>query len=288
MGHIIFPNKQTTNITYIYLAAASLPPPPPKEFNNKPKPYQHPDDRNSSNRRELFLPFLSPFEIEEKVQQGELYQGIIRFSKNRQDAYVTADNLDSDIYIGGFRDRNRALHGDFVAVKLLDVDTVWNLRKEREAKRFKDRQEKRDDLKRKQLEEERAQNGQAEEDLVDGDIEEVEEMVIEEEKETVEEDDEDEAPKPEFCGDVVGILDRPADATYSGTIVTSRFADDQKTNIAPGENNKPKENPPRIAWFKPTDKKIPFLVLRNNDIPIDLIDNEEYYKCHLFSVSLLL
>ncbi len=55
--------------------------------------------------------------------------------KNRSDAYVTASDLDADIFICGSKDRNRALEGDYVAVELLDVDEVWGQKREKEEKK---------------------------------------------------------------------------------------------------------------------------------------------------------
>lgn len=44
------------------------------------------------------------------------------------------------------------------------------------------------------------------------------------------------------------------------------------------------QNGPSIAWFKPTDRRVPIFILRGRDIPRELVDNEEYFKTHLFSV----
>ncbi|RCH95910.1 hypothetical protein CU097_003871 [Rhizopus azygosporus] len=101
--------------------------------------YVHQDDKNKFDRRRMFNPYISPKEVEDGLNDGTLYQGEMRLSRNRQDAYVKCDDLDADIYIGRSRDRNRALQGDLVAVRMLDVDGIWKLRKVREAERAEKR-----------------------------------------------------------------------------------------------------------------------------------------------------
>jgi protein SSD1 len=134
---------------------------------------------------------MNPVDIEKGLVDGSLYQGIMRFSRNRTDAYVTSESLDFDIYVGGLSDRNRALHGDLVAIQLLDVDTVWALRKEREMHKV--------EMKKKHSQEEQQEGPEIKVDP------------------PVEEDEEDEEDrKPVYCGHVVGILMRAPNTTYSG------------------------------------------------------------------------
>ena len=56
------------------------------------------------------------------MASGELVVGKLRINKrNYEDAFVTDPShggQHADIYIGGMRERNRALHNDLVAVKL--------------------------------------------------------------------------------------------------------------------------------------------------------------------------
>lgn len=42
-----------------------------------------------------------------------------------------------------------------------------------------------------------------------------------------------------------------------------------------------------MAWFKPNDLRVPFLVLRNKDIPPDLVQNADIYSRNLYAVSFL-
>ncbi|KAI9606276.1 hypothetical protein KEM48_001986 [Puccinia striiformis f. sp. tritici PST-130] len=89
-------------------------------------------------RKSLFAPYLPQASIPPLLAAGRLVIGVMRVNKrNRSDAYVATDTLDSDIYICGSKDRNRALEGDVVAVELLDVDEVWGTKKEKEEKKRK-------------------------------------------------------------------------------------------------------------------------------------------------------
>lgn len=125
----------------------------------------------------------------------KLYKGTIRINKrNRQDAYVTSDELDHDIYIHSAVNRNRALEGDIVAVELRDVDEVWKVKKakdEKDADKKKEQDEARQD---------------------DREI-----VIIPKEIDSSENDDDDEDKrKPKYCGVVVAILDRSLEPMLTG------------------------------------------------------------------------
>lgn len=87
-------------------------------------------------RKTLFTPYLPQASLPALLSDGQLVAGILRVNKkNRSDAYVTANDLDADIFICGSKDRNRALEGDYVAIELLDVDEVWGQKREKEEKK---------------------------------------------------------------------------------------------------------------------------------------------------------
>ncbi|ORE01755.1 RNB-domain-containing protein [Rhizopus microsporus var. microsporus] len=227
--------------------------------------YVHQDDRNKFDRRQMFNPYISPKEIEDGLNNGTLYQGEMRLSRNRQDAYVKCDDLDSDIYIGGSRDRNRALQGDLVAVRMLDVDTIWELRKIRETERAEKRK----------LHNNSTDVAQDTEDQPDSDM-------------TTQSEDEEEH-KPKYAGEVVAILYRPEHTTYSGTIVLTKHKESNENNNGNEENNvqcEEQKELPRVVWFKPTDKRVPLIALFGREIPSDIRENEEYYKSHLFAAEI--
>jgi protein SSD1 len=92
--------------------------------------------QQQQQRKSLFAPYLPQGQLPALLQEGKLVSGILRVNKkNRSDAYVSTDLLESDIFICGSKDRNRALEGDFVAVELLDVDEVWAQKREKEDKK---------------------------------------------------------------------------------------------------------------------------------------------------------
>ncbi|XP_047737406.1 uncharacterized protein LOC108673168 isoform X2 [Hyalella azteca] len=71
----------------------------------------------------VFNSYMSLFQVQEKLKKGEVIEGVLRINpKNYEDAYISAPGGGTDIYIGGVRDRNAALHGDVVAVELLPSD----------------------------------------------------------------------------------------------------------------------------------------------------------------------
>lgn len=87
-------------------------------------------------RKTLFTPYLPQANLPALLGNDQLVAGILRVNKkNRSDAYVTASDLDADIFICGSKDRNRALEGDYVAIELLDVDEVWGQKREKEEKK---------------------------------------------------------------------------------------------------------------------------------------------------------
>ena len=92
--------------------------------------------QQQQQRKSLFAPYLPQGQLPSLLQEGKLVSGILRVNKkNRSDAYVSTDLLESDIFICGSKDRNRALEGDLVAVELLDVDEVWTQKREKEEKK---------------------------------------------------------------------------------------------------------------------------------------------------------
>lgn len=99
------------------------------------QPQQHLSNQQQQ-RKTLFTPYLPQASLPALLSDGQLVAGVLRVNKkNRSDAYVTASDLDADIFICGSKDRNRALEGDYVAVELLDVDEVWGQKREKEEKK---------------------------------------------------------------------------------------------------------------------------------------------------------
>ncbi|ORZ21103.1 hypothetical protein BCR42DRAFT_321271 [Absidia repens] len=201
----------------------------------------------------------------EAIENGTLYQGILRINRRtRTDSYVTSDDLEYDIYIQGLRDRNRALEGDMVAVRLLNVDTIWD------RKKYKDSQKN---------------QNQSSEDKNGCNV------GIE-----IETDDEDNVDKnkPKLCGQVVGILHRMEGQQYTGTLNIDRHVgpssdskekdDDDDTNDEPGPIT-PNNNHIRLLWLRPTDKRAPFIAIPVSHAPDDFLKDPSKYKNEIFAAK---
>ncbi|ORY94051.1 hypothetical protein BCR43DRAFT_443784 [Syncephalastrum racemosum] len=221
-----------------------------EQRNDRPAPseYVHPDDVHRG-RRPQFSPFMDPRLIEKGLQDGSLVKGELRINKRlRADAYVTSEALEHDIFINGSRNRNRALDGDIVAVRLLDADKAWESKKER--------------MRRRKVERESVPADMEIENLEDEDDEE-------------EDEDKD---KPKYAGEVVGIIER-SNHCFAGILLLERpqsggnkaNGDADKENAAPVESMESKLSQQRLAWFKPTDKRTPLIAIVAHHAPPELV-----------------
>ncbi|KAF7731437.1 hypothetical protein EC973_000245 [Apophysomyces ossiformis] len=209
------------------------------------------DDANPHQRRPLFVAHLPFSSLTPLFRSRQLVRGTLRVNKrNRSDAYVFCEELDADIYICGSRDRNRALEGDVVAVRLADVDKVLREKKEKEEAKL-------------------ARNGgQVRVRLPDE----------EDENEIIFGGDEDiDKVKPKYCGLVVAILERAQNQVFSGNLTLMR------PNNKRNEEERPeKKEAPRIVWFKATDKRVPLIAIPIDQAPIDFVEKSEEYATRLF------
>jgi hypothetical protein len=207
--------------------------------------HMHPDDKHFKNQPVIFNYFMEYGKVMDGLENGDLYKCTLRINRRkRMDAYATAETLDGDIYLCGDSARNRALDGDIVAVRLLDVDKVWQQRMDRE-KRF---QEKRQQQQQEQQQQELPQDtetttskeeeneGDDDEDVSGGvEIDGMETndtaaipiaTLAEDDTTTAKENEQDEDDngdeenaaerKPKYAGEVVYILDRAVGMTYTG------------------------------------------------------------------------
>lgn len=227
------------------------------------------DDANPHQRRPLFIAHLPFSALPPLFRSRQLSRGALRVNKrNRSDAYVYCEDLDDDIYICGSRDRNRALEGDVVAVRLVDVDKVLREKKEKEEAKL-------------------ARNGgQAKVRLPDE----------EDENEIIFGGDEDvNVVKPKFCGVVVAILERAQNQVFSGTLTLMRpnnkraqeekAAEEARKSIH-GQDALSQKEAPRIVWFKSTDKRVPLIAIPIEQAPSDFTTDSEAYSTRLFVGSM--
>ncbi|GAN05030.1 RNB-domain-containing protein [Mucor ambiguus] len=225
--------------------------------------YCHPNDiiHNAKTSRVRFDRYLNPKICQEKVEKGLLYKGVLRINKrSRSDAYVTCDNLDSDIFINGQHDRNRALDGDTVVVELLDLESVW-------AKKKESMVQKREQRHSTAAERPPQDEGQ------------------------------DDKGKPKYVGKVVAITATNKNQVCSGILSIHRNAPPPvkiSTQGNEGDANTPEGNEEedsngttsssdnnkhiRLVWFKPTDTRKPMIAIQLKHAPADILKNEEKYK----------
>ncbi|GAA5825466.1 hypothetical protein JCM11251_006999 [Rhodosporidiobolus azoricus] len=241
-----------------------------------------------AGRKTLFAPYLPQASIPPLLQAGKLVIGTLRVNKrNRSDAYVATDVLDSDIYICGSKDRNRALEGDIVAVELLDVDEVWGTKKDKEEKKRKKEEQASYDP--------RAARDIRKQDKKKDDVEvEGQGLLLFEEEEVNDEQ------KPQFAGHVVAVLERAPGQLFSGTLGVLRpssAATQQKQDAerreregvdlrggggGGGGQNGSGQPAPKIIWFRPTDKRVPLIAIPTEQAPADFVDHSDKYQSRLF------
>ena len=149
-GHSKMASFSFPNMLPNLLAATTLSNPMGQSLWQQQQSFQMQLQQSSSGpqRKSLFAPYLPQASLPPLLNAGKLVVGFLRVNKkNRSDAYVATDVLEADIYICGSKDRNRALEGDIVAVELLDVDEVWNTKKDKEEKKRKKEENAAYDLK---------------------------------------------------------------------------------------------------------------------------------------------
>ncbi|KAF8138706.1 SSD1 protein [Boletus edulis] len=235
---------------------------------------------NQPQRKSLFAPYLPQASLPPLLAAGKLVVGILRVNKrNRSDAYVATEVLDADIYICGSKDRNRALEGDIVAVELLDVDEVWETKKEKEEKKRKKEENSAYDLKT---------SAGRKDDKKKDDVEvEGQGLMLFEDEEVTDE------VKPQFAGHVVAVVERMPGQLFSGTLgllrpssaATKEKQEAERREREGDRGDEPRRGPierPKIVWFKPTDKRVPLIAIPTEQAPADFVQNPEVYANKLF------
>lgn len=212
----------------------------------------------ASQRKALFGSYLPQASLPPLLAAGKIVVGQIRVDKrNRSDAYVSTEVLDSDIYISGSRDRNRALSGDIVAVELLDPQEVWLNKKAKEDK--KKHKEEHGVISRKP--------DKAKDDL---EVEGAQLKLIDEEEDT------EQAP-PALAGHVVAIVERTPGQLFCGTIgllrpssaATKEKQQAERAMRGGDDSYRQQDEPPRpkIVWHRPLNKTTPLIAIPADQAP---------------------
>jgi protein SSD1 len=240
----------------------------------------HVGQGNQQMRKSLFAPYLPQASIPPLLAAGKLVIGVLRVHKrNRSDAYVATDSLDSDIYICGSKDRNRALEGDMVAVELLDVDEVWGTKKEKEEKKRKKEENQAFDS--------RVQQNNRREDKKRDDVEvEGQGLTLFEEEEVNDEQ------RPNFAGHIVAVVERMPGQLFSRTLgllrpssATTKEKQEAERREREGvdfHSGQREEQRPKIVWHRPTDKRVPLIAIPVDQAPVDFLAAPNKYSSTLF------
>lgn len=237
---------------------------------------------NQQIRKSLFAPYLPQASIPPLLAAGKLVIGTLRVNKrNRSDAYVATDVLESDIYICGSKDRNRALEGDIVAIELLEVDEVWGTKKEKEEKKRKKEENSAIDP--------RASRDMRKQDKKKDDVE-VEGQGLH----LFEDEEVDDEKRPLYAGHVVAVVERAPGQLFSGMLGVLRPSSaatkekqdaERREREGTADGNTPSRQPqytPKIIWFRPTDKRVPLIAIPTEQAPADFVHNADAYQDKLF------
>lgn len=235
----------------------------------------------NAQRKALFGSYLPQSSLAPLLAAGKIVVGQIRVDKrNRSDAYVATEILDSDIYISGSRDRNRALSGDIVAVELLDPQEVWLSKKAKEDKK-------------KHKEEQAASSRKPDKAKDDLEVEGAQLRMVDDEADT------EQAP-PALAGHVVAIVERAPGQLFCGTIGLLRpssaatkekqQAERRDRGGADPDSSQGTDvsQRPKIVWHRPLNKTTPLIAIPADQAPADFWEpgGQEKYANIMFTVAI--
>ncbi|KAI9304969.1 hypothetical protein BJ944DRAFT_288196 [Cunninghamella echinulata] len=208
-------------------------------------------------RRALFTPHLPFSALAPFLKSHQLVSGMLRVNKrNRSDAYVFCETFNADIYICGSRDRNRALEGDHVVVRLVEVERVMREKMEKEEAKL---------ARNNGLPVIRKPDEEDEKEIIFGGEEDVDKVT------------------PRYCGIITAVLERAQNQMFSGTLGLMR--PNSKRQHKHGHDDD-RDNSPRIIWFKPTDKRVPLIAIPVDQAPVGFLENSQAYENTLFLGSI--
>ena len=289
--------------------------------NNQPRERNNRGKNGRRRERTPFDPWMEPEAVKLALANSQLskvYQGTIRINKRRRHhAYVSVDGFAKDFFVLGLRDRNRALQGDTVAIKMLGEATMKELDAFRHGTDFFKRTQQQvtevtasvavtenedvDIVQVTQTTQDIAvvdgtphypaaelSNDDAEALTLKNEPEQPPAMTLYEE---VEQDaDEDDLPRP--VGLVVSIIERRPGSIFSGFLMPSKWQpgmDKDKSDRILCMNG---ENPPKglirtdakSVFFRPTDNAAPLMLIARRQCPEDLDTNYVKYRDQMYTV----
>ncbi|RKP08845.1 hypothetical protein THASP1DRAFT_5099, partial [Thamnocephalis sphaerospora] len=216
--------------------------------------------------RAIYEPHLTKDQVAAALRAGNLIQGRLRINKhNRSEAYVTLEGQEgNDIYINSQQRRNRALDGDLVAVELLNRKELAKARSSKQdADRAKRKLHGRPEPTKEEKEEAAARN------------------------------------EPAGWGKVVAIVEMGRSREVVGTLYLNRPHTTQKTNTdtdakdqresngkQPVDAKLQKKRLPRQLWFKPTDNRVPFMLISRDTVPERYLEDADAWETTLYTARL--
>ncbi|KAJ1547744.1 hypothetical protein HK096_000405 [Nowakowskiella sp. JEL0078] len=235
------------------------------------------DKTKSRNSKSNFQDYMDPADVSKGLRSGILLMGSLRINKhNRSDAYVSLDpvpdiaplshatgnsiDLSQDIYVFGEKARNRALEGEIVIIQLLQGEEL----------KFNQAI-----VNNKRLEKKEEERGRQEKIRVSKELVEDDNNIVD-----VDDTDTDDMTRLEF-GKVVSIAERKLDRKFVGVLSVEKHSKDSKK---PEEGSEPKTT--TLFWFKPNDKRVPWMTIIPKYIPEDFIKDPQSYSDKLWLASL--
>ncbi|KAG1329120.1 hypothetical protein G6F62_007819 [Rhizopus arrhizus] len=242
------------------------------------KEYCHPYDvLNGRRNRIRFDRYLDPKICEKKIKEkdSKVYIGTLRINKrNRIDAYVTTDKLESDIFIFGIRDRNRALEGDTVYVELVDLDKVWEKKKENMIRKREQKSQEEIEVDEKSKPKYAGKViavASSRKDRVFSGV-----ITISRNGATTSNTNNDDN-SIDNAAEEEDVIEDLANADENIETVEQTDHDSLQPKDINKTSSKEKKNNIRMVWFKPIDKRVPLMGIPLRLAPLDIVENEAKY-----------
>ncbi|KAI8897838.1 hypothetical protein BC833DRAFT_592225 [Globomyces pollinis-pini] len=212
------------------------------------KLWESPRNTPSKKKKNFYKEYISEEEKDNGLEDKTILQGTLRISKaNRNDGYVRSEGEDDDIFISGMKHMNRALDGDIVLVELLTGDDLEQEKNLQKEKKMT-----------KSLENQKRQN------KCNLTIDEVE---VEEFEET------------RVFGTIVFILESSMrERTFVGELSVEKPTSEVQNN-GTGSNSK-------FVWFKPSDKRVPFILLSKSLVPGNFLNDPDSFDGTLVTAKI--
>jgi exoribonuclease R len=209
-----------------------------------------PTNPKSSRKKDAFKNHLTFEQVEEGLSQGSLYRGQLRINKkNRYDAYCSRPG--GDVFVHGVKAQNRALNGDDVAVMILTASELADAKAHFQKIKLQKAQES-------QARQEKINIEEQEEDLAALELPDIDSIVF---------------------GKVVHIFNSS----------TRQKAHPGMLSLQRPDLDTPKVfdmNSAKYFWFKPTDKRIPFILVPKETAPKEFISNPDSFGSKLVTVMI--